>query len=209
MSNYTEQDRTLALGGLFQAARMARDIARNGICDATAFEASRDSLFAFDAETVADVYGGSEAVAHGLRSLVRQVDGTDKRDLEISRYVVALLHLADRLLKDPKGMQGLHEDLNALLRRSTQFELGQSTVHEQLAEIYQSRISDLGPRIMIRGEPLHLQNPDNAAKIRVALLAGIRSAVLWRQAGGRKWQLMLRRRAIASTARDLVDKNSI
>jgi high frequency lysogenization protein len=58
---------------------------------------------------------------------------------------------------------------------------------------------------MVRGEPLHLQNPDNATRIRVALLAGIRAAVLWRQTGGKKWQLLLRRRAIAASARDLVD----
>ncbi len=58
---------------------------------------------------------------------------------------------------------------------------------------------------MIAGEPLHLQNPDNAARIRVALLAGIRAAVLWRQAGGRKWQLLLRRRALGRTSRELID----
>ncbi|MGB5652079.1 MAG: DUF489 family protein, partial [Sedimenticolaceae bacterium] len=57
------------------------------------------------------------------------------------------------------------------------------------------------------GEPLHLQNPDNATRIRVALLAGIRAAVLWRQAGGKKWHLLLHRRAIASRARELVDSN--
>ncbi len=58
---------------------------------------------------------------------------------------------------------------------------------------------------MVRGEPLHLQNPDNAARIRVALLAGIRAAVLWRQAGGSKWQFLLQRRKTAAKARELVD----
>ena len=85
------------------------------------------------------------------------------------------------------------------------FDLGDSVQNEQLADIYQERISMLGPRIMIGGEPLHLQNPDNAARIRVALLAGIRAAVLWRQAGGHKWQLLLRRRAMGRKSRELID----
>jgi high frequency lysogenization protein len=85
------------------------------------------------------------------------------------------------------------------------FDLGDSAQHQQLSQIYQERISTLGPKIMVRGEPLHLQNPDSAARIRVALLAGIRAAVLWRQAGGSKWQLLFQRRKTANTARELVD----
>ena len=126
--------------------------------------------------------------------------------MEISRYVVALLHLADRLLANQAAPQALHDDLVALQRRIQHFDLGEPTLNEQLAVIYQERISTLGPRIMVRGEPLHLQNADNAARIRVALLSGVRAAVLWRQAGGKKWQLLLRRRAIAASCRELVDR---
>lgn len=205
MTQYSEQDRVIALGGLLQGARLARDIARSGTCDPTAFAASRETLFDFEPASVESVFGGRVGVATGLRALCDQLERPAQRDLEISRYVVALLHLADRLMRSDQSMQQLHSDLSALARRRGHFELGESVQHEQLSQIYQERISTLGPRIMIRGEPLHLQNPDNAARIRVALLAGIRAAVLWRQAGGRKWQLLLRRRAIAAAARDLVD----
>jgi high frequency lysogenization protein len=126
-----------------------------------------------------------------------QIEQPGERDLETARYVVALLHLGDRLRKAPEAMQDLYEDLSALARRHEHFQLGDTTLNEQLAEIYQQRISTLGPRVMIQGEPIHLQNPDNAARIRVALLGGIRAAVLWRQAGGKRWHLLLRRRAIA------------
>jgi high frequency lysogenization protein len=40
----------------------------------------------------------------------------------------------------------------------------------------------------------HLQQSDNAAKIRALLLAGIRSARLWRQLGGHRWQMIFSRR---------------
>lgn len=205
-SHYTDADRTLALGGVFQAARIARDIARSGVCDAAAFEVSRDSLFDFDPQDVAGVFGGEAGVTAGLRVLIRQLQQPGQRDLEVSRYAVALMHLADRLRRSGAAMQGLAEDLSALARRRSSFDLADNVLHEQLGKIYQERISILGPRIMVRGEPLHLQNPDNAARIRVSLLAGIRAAVLWRQAGGSKWQFMLRRKRILALGRELVDK---
>ena len=205
MTTFSNADRIIALSGVFQAARLARDIARSGVCDAAAFEASRETLFDFEPESVASIFGGLRGAVHGLRTLNHQLERPSERDYEIARYVVALLHLADRLMRSDDNMQDLHDDLTALQRRRSHFELGDSTQNEQLAEIYQERISALGPRIMISGEPLHLQNPDNAARIRVALLAGIRAAVLWRQAGGRKWQLLMRRRALGRTSRELID----
>ena len=206
MAEYTESDRVLALSGVFQAARLARDIARSGVCDAQAFDASRETLFDFEPESVASVFGGPQGAVLGLRTLLQHLEHPQQRDLEISRYVVSLLHLCDRLLRDRQGMQDLHNDLNALARRRGHIELTDAVTHIQLAQTYQDRVSVLGPRILVRGEPLHLQNPDNAARIRVVLLAGIRAAVLWRQAGGRKWQLLLRRRVMGVTARDLIDK---
>lgn len=205
MTSYTDADRTLALAGVFQAACLARDTARQGSCNGSAYAASRDSLFCFDPGSVADVFGGIAGVAHGLRCLLRQIDQAQQRDLEVSRYVVSLLHLSDLLRRSPQNNQSLGDDLAALGRRRTHFALGDGILNEQLAEIYQSRISGLGPRIMVRGEPLHLQNPDNAARIRVALLAGIRAAVLWRQAGGKKWHFLLRRRRTAVAARELLE----
>ncbi|MGB5199313.1 MAG: high frequency lysogenization protein HflD [Sedimenticolaceae bacterium] len=204
MTQYSDADRTVALGGVFQAARLARDIARNGMCDAAAFEASRESLFDFTPASVIAVFGGAQGIALGLQSLSKQLAHPQQRDLEESRYVIALLHLTDRLVRSGPSMQKLHDDLTALGRRRDHIELAESVQHEQLAQIYQDRISVLGPRIIVRGEPLHLQNPENTARIRIALLAGIRAAVLWRQAGGKKWQMLLRRRKIIATARELV-----
>ena len=206
MTRYSETDRVIALGGIFQAAQLARDIARKGICDAAAFEAGREALFAFEPESVEAVFTGRKGVVLGLRALLRQLQHAAQRDIEISRYVISLMYLGDKLLRDSQSMQDLRDDLGALDRRRDHFELDDSVLHEQLASVYQERISLLGPRIMIRGEPVYLQNPDNAARIRVSLLSGIRAAVLWRQAGGKKWRLLLFRRAIVSAARDIVDK---
>jgi high frequency lysogenization protein len=75
---------------------------------------------------------------------------------------------------------------------------------EKLAELYTQTISTLTPRIMVNGEHGHLENPVIAAKVRTALFAGIRSAFLWHQLGGNRWQLLFSRKKIANEAREIL-----
>lgn len=206
MKGHTDTDRVLALSGIYQAARLAHEVARSGACDSAAFSATRDALFLFDAPSTAAVFGGQAGVSFGLRTLLAHLERTAPNQLEVARYVVALMHLGDRLRRNREAMTELHDALAALARRHDLFGLGPSVLNEQLAEIYQTHISPLGPRIMVRGEPLHLRNSDNVARVRCALLGGIRAVVLWRQTGGRKWQLLLRRAAQAEAARALIQR---
>jgi high frequency lysogenization protein len=46
---------------------------------------------------------------------------------------------------------------------------------------------------VINGEVSYLKDPEKVTCIRALLLAGIRSAVLWRQKGGRRWEIVLSR----------------
>lgn len=206
MSRFDDSERAIALGGIFQGARLARDLARNGQTDPAAMNASIGSLFVFDPEEVAGVFGGVSGIQFGLRTLLAQLESPHERDLEIARYAVSLIHLADKLRNDPQALDRLGDDLNAMQNRSNGFELSESTRAAQLGELYRRHVSVISPQIMVRGEPVYLQNTDNAARIRAALLAGIRAAILWRQCGGAKWQLMLRRSQIARLARNLLDR---
>jgi high frequency lysogenization protein len=54
------------------------------------------------------------------------------------------------------------------------------------------------------GEKHILQNPVNANKIRALLLAAIRSTVLWRQKGGKRWHFLWSRNKILRTAKQLI-----
>jgi high frequency lysogenization protein len=74
----------------------------------------------------------------------------------------------------------------------------------RLAELYVSTLSLLTPRVMVNGNPQQLQQPPVVEKIRANLLAAVRSAVLWRQVGGRPWQLLLYRRQCSMLARGLL-----
>ena len=76
----------------------------------------------------------------------------------------------------------------------------------RLAELYANTISTLGPRIMIRGDQNHLTNTENAAKMRTLLLAGIRAALLWNQAGGTRWKLLFERGKMQREADSLLKR---
>lgn len=204
--SYSDTDRVLALAGVFQAAQLTAEIARLGKIDGPAMEASVASLYQFNAASVGAVFGGIDGVATGLRALVRQLDEPQQRDLEITRYVVALLQHERRLNRDAQRLAGVRRALESLAQRRDQFELDDRTHHAQVAEIYQRHVSTLSPPIMVKGEALHLQNPDHAARIRAALLAGIRAALLWRQCGGRRWHMLFQRTRLARTAHALLDE---
>ena len=77
----------------------------------------------------------------------------------------------------------------------THFEITHINVISRLADIYQRSIGRLQPQVIVRGERSYLANTDNASRIRALLLAGIRAAVLWRQAGGNRWRLIVGRQA--------------
>jgi high frequency lysogenization protein len=58
---------------------------------------------------------------------------------------------------------------------------------------------------MVQGEPKKLQDPDTVNRIRASLFAGIRSAFLWHQCGGRRWQLLFNRNGYHAFARGLIN----
>ncbi len=206
MSRHDDRDRTIALAGVLQAAHLVTELARNGRCDAQAEASSLESLFEFDPASVEGVYGGLAGLSDGLRTLHRQLTQPAQRNLELTRYAVALIHHGDKLLKDRDRFSNLGQELERFKEKRTLFGLGDSSQSAQLARLYQEYISSVEPRIMIRGEPLYLQNPSIAEQIRTLLLAGIRAAVLWRQCQGQRWHLLVKRRKITEMALALLDE---
>ena len=79
----------------------------------------------------------------------------------------------------------------------------------RLAGLYSEVISPLRPRVMVPGQPLHLQQQPIVERIRASLLAAIRAAVLWHQIGGRQWQLLLRRNQWSMLARGLLTRATL
>jgi high frequency lysogenization protein len=59
---------------------------------------------------------------------------------------------------------------------------------------------------MVNGEQDYLSRPEIANKIRALLLAGIRSAILWKQCGGTRWKFLFFRKKIQNELKNLLNQ---
>lgn len=197
------EERVLGLAGLFQACALAQQLANEGRCDDAAMEAGVASIFRIDAPSVVGVYGNISNLRIGLRSLITQLDESDK-DMSVTRMVVTVMRLERSLSGRPELLETLQQGILAAQRQVEHFGQDSDQVVSRLAELYASTLSTLRPRVMVSGNPQQLQQPKVVEKVRANLLAAVRSAVLWRQTGGRQWQLLVYRRQCSMLARGLL-----
>jgi high frequency lysogenization protein len=202
------EERVLALAGVFQGAALAHQLATEGRCDEAAYEASLGSVFRIDSDTVAGVYGNVAGVRRGLRTLVNQFD--DKtRDVAVMRMGVTVLRLERSLSRNRALLDRLHEGIVAAQRQVEHFGLAHPNVSARLAELYATTLSTLKPRVMVTGNPSHLQQKANVDRVRASLLASVRSAVLWHQLGGRQWHMLFQGKQTAMLARGLLTGSTL
>jgi high frequency lysogenization protein len=200
------RDRCIALAGLFQAVRLVQQTARGERRDAAATAVCLGSIFNTDPETTLAVYGDVASLRTGLETLLAQL-GSDsaRRDMELTGYAITLLHLERKLKRQPEMLRALGDGIGKISAQQESFTHPDSTVTAALAEIYSSTISTLQPRIMVKGEPSILTATDSRNMIRALLLGGMRAAVLWRQCGGNRVQLLFRRKALLRDCRGLLE----
>lgn len=192
---HSKYDQTLALAGIYQAASLVKQIANTGQANNAQIESSLETLFRFDANSVEEVYGSVAGVSHGLKILHQHLSDRHNRDIEITKYVVSLIMLEKKLSADSRMLDEITERLNKIESKFDFFSLCHENTFAKLGQIYRDTISTLGPRIIVTGEQPFLSNESHASKVRALLLAGIRSAVLWRQCGGSRWQFLFGRNA--------------
>lgn len=197
---------TLALAGTVQGAWLALRVAREGEAEPAAFAASLASVLRLDAETPVDVYGGLAGVRSGLRMLTSQLKG-EQADPALTRIVAALVQIERRYQATPRLVDELRRRLQAIADAHGAGDAADAAAIDALAQAYLDTISTLTPRVRVEGNPLLLKDDANVRRIRAALLAALRSVVLWRQLGGRPWHLLLKRRAIVESAQQLLGRS--
>ncbi|WP_455200912.1 high frequency lysogenization protein HflD [Kaarinaea lacus] len=212
---YTVRDKTIALCGIYQATRLVQQVARTGMCDQAPFEASIKSIFKLDSASPEDIYDNSANVLFGARTLLAQLgpnkpeSSSDRaKDIEVTKYSIGVMVLERKLIKRKDLLDIITEGVEKATAQLDHFGITHDNVIANLADIYTQTISTLNPRIIVNGEHNHISNPNNANKIRALLLAAVRSAVLWRQCGGTRWQLLFNRKAVLNAAQKLVDENA-
>ncbi|MDO4430924.1 MAG: high frequency lysogenization protein HflD [Lonepinella koalarum] len=192
---------TLALAGICQTARLVQQFAINGNADETALKISISSLLETAPQNTLAVYGGKEQnLRLGLLTLMEQLNGNAE---DLTHYWVGLLALSGKLAKNPEAKSQLAHRINYLPAQIAHYDLTSPQVMSNLAAIYSDIISPLGMKIQVKGRTELLSQPEIQDSIRACLLAGIRSAVLWQQVGGSKWQLFFSRRKILAMAQQI------
>ncbi|MGY5449638.1 high frequency lysogenization protein HflD [Agarivorans sp. MS3-6] len=194
MSN-SLSNRVIAFAGICQAAKLVQDVARTSTCEEAGLSTCLNSILVTEPKETVDVFGSLAELKLGLGVMSAQLNSQqEKRNAEITRYLVSLLALERRLNKRPDLMGMMGERITQLDRQLQHFELLDQQVLGGIADIYSDIISPLGPRIQVAGNVSHLQQPVVQHKVRALLLAGIRACVLWRQLGGQRRQLLFSRK---------------
>lgn len=199
------RDQTLALAGVFQASSLVHQTATKGQCLQDPLEATIHSLFETDPGNTLDVYGDLYGLREGLKVLSRSMgEQPAGHDAQILRYSLSLVQLEARLRKQTGMMDTIGERIEQARRTVEHFGPTHPNVLRNLGGIYQDTLSTFKVKINVNGHRQYLEIEENAARIRACLLAGIRSAVLWRQLGGRRWQLILRRKRHVAIANGIL-----
>ncbi|TXH68408.1 MAG: high frequency lysogenization protein HflD [Thiothrix sp.] len=204
------RNRTFALAALFQNVEGVNQIATTGQVNNELLTQAVNSLLMESSNEIEDLYGGVAGLKTGLEVLLYQLGASrltpegKPKNLEATRYAVNLLYLEKKLSNDQATFRTVLQGIESAQQQLEFFPLTHPNMIARLAELYTQTISKIGPRIIIKGEQAYLSNPDNAAKIRVLLFAGIRAALLWRQAGGDRWKLLFSRGKLQSEAQQLL-----
>jgi len=206
MSLNTITNQTIALAGIAQAVALVQQLATTGSADSNALEASIASLFISDEQGAANVYGGLSGLKLGLEQLSEQMGGIKIANPEQARYAASLVFLEGQLSKQPTMLKTIFAGIERAQAQSDHFGRLHENVLANLGDIYHSTISTLQPRIMVNGEQEFLSRPDIVNKIRACLLAGIRSAILWRRCGGTRWKFLFYRKKIQAELQTLLKK---
>ncbi|MEQ1557574.1 MAG: high frequency lysogenization protein HflD [Methyloglobulus sp.] len=199
-------NQTIALAGIAQVAVLVQQLATTGNCDQQALEASIGSVLKIDSDSVSDIYGGLEGLKLGFEQLNGQINGEKAPDREQGRYAAGIMFLQKKLSDNQTMLNTLQAGIIKAQAQTEQFGPLHENVLASLGDTYQKTISTFQPRIMVNGEPNYLGRPDITNKIRALLLAGIRSAILWRQCGGARWKFIFFRNKIQAELQNLLKR---
>jgi high frequency lysogenization protein len=199
------KDRTLALSGVFQATELVRQAAWHGTWSGFAATACLQSLFILEAESTGEIYGGAQRVKLGLETLLAILQG-ESRYADSLRYAVGLLQVEKKFRRSAALQQTVGRRLEEIARDGE--ELAQHERDDlqagQISALYTDTISRLSPRIVVNGKPQYLKNQRTVDWVRTLLLAGLRSATLWHQLGGGRFELMFGRKTLIREAQALL-----
>ena len=199
------KERTLALAGIFQATELVRQAANHGTWSGYAASSCLHSLFQLEAVSTTEIYGGVARMKLGVETMLAVLQG-DSRHTDSLRYAVGLLQIEKKFRRNRKFQEAVGTGLESIALEGAQLEQ-----HERedlqahaISSLYSETVSKLTPRIVVNGRPQYLKSERTVDWVRTLLMAGLRSATLWTQLGGGRFELMFGRKKIIREAESLL-----
>ena len=198
-------DKALALSGIFQSAALVQQLSRTGELPSQYLEASLKSIFSLNPSSIVDVYGGESKLGLGIETLHKVLaDNDTARYADAIRYSIGILHVEKMLKKNDDLLSVLRSRLETTESQLIHFDgVTNASVIAKLADIYVDTVGSLRYRIQVKGNPQQLQRDSVANQVRAILLSGVRSAMLWRQLGGSRIQLLIGKKGLITSLESL------
>lgn len=196
MNKIKFEDIVLALAGIDQTAVLIQQIATTGNCDPIAYAHSIKSVYMIDTPDAQSVFGGPAGAKLGIVHLHNTLFSQPSNVFEkqIYRHVLSMIQAERALQRDPAMLTNLQKKIRYVQNQAEFFSPTHPSVIASLAKIYVETIGTLAFKIGVIGKKEYMNTPEVMQKIRALLLAGVRSAVLWRQVGGNRLQLLFKRK---------------
>jgi high frequency lysogenization protein len=202
--NHSKQEQALALAGLLQASRCVEMLATLGNTEKNWEKPLIDSLFVFDAPDTASVYGSVQELRPGLTLLLDLLRGQNANNMgNIASLAMNTIILNKALSSNQDMLSILGSRLEHVANHRDIYN-DENPIYRAIAGIYQDTLSTLKFRIKVSGQVALLQRNDIAQHIRCLLLCAVRSAMLWRQLGGRRWHLIIGKGSLIKAAEQLL-----
>ncbi len=192
-------DQAMALAAVFQACHLVDQLANTGEASNEQVKVCISALLNQDPESIEDLYGSEYNLATGvdaLTLLLGEHKGSEQFSGVTLVYALSILSIERQLDSRPVMLKNIAEGIDNATRQAQHFSIIHDNVFANIASLYQQTISTLRQRIQVKGNPIYLQQPGIAERIRCLLFAAVRSAFLWRQLGGKRYHLVVYRKPL-------------
>lgn len=196
-----DRNQVIALSAILQSAILVNRLATIGSIPNDERNPLLHSIFTMKPENIHDVYDGIDNIKPGLQCFAQ---GLKNVPSSAKIYFYSLISLEKSLSDNPETLTILASGLESVSTRLQHFDITHENIIAGLADLYTQTLSKLTPRIMVRGEQSILSQPHITNEIRALLLAGVRSAMLWRQYGGTKFALLWPWNKLPQTAHQIL-----
>ncbi len=203
MSISTIDRQLYSLAALYQSCNAISRIAWEGKYDNEEFSPLIKSILDVNSDDPLSIYEEPTLLKSGFEFLKKQViDDIFTRSSETRRYISSIKNLVKRIdtsnIIDDQFRKNI-DRLNEIKREKTIDDLVL-----EIGQLYIDTFSKVEPRIVISGDNQYLKVDLNAARIRTALMAAIRSVYLWKSCNGSDFKFFLFKKRYVKRIKEII-----